>query len=32
MGKKEVTIVDLYYTDGDWRRLAAQLNVPQTTA
>ena len=30
--RKKSRIGDLYNTDGAWRRLAAQLNVPQPTA
>ena len=29
---KRARIIDLYNADGDWRRLATQLNVPKTTA
>ena len=29
---KRAHIIRLYNADGDWRRLATQLNVPKTTA
>ena len=29
---KRACIIDLYNADGDWRRLATELNVPKTTA
>ena len=29
---KRARIIDLYNADGDWRRLAMELNVPKSTA
>ena len=29
---KRACIIDLYNADGDWRRLAMELNVPKSTA